>query len=165
MSGEQTSKLVDIRRECLSSGAAVALIDALNEELQSLYPEEGANHLRLDAHEVDEGKGAFLVCYIDGEAVACGAVRKLDSNRAELKRMYVIPGHRGSGVGRMLLAALEAEAAKLDCRRLLLETGARQVRAMRLYRAAGFVEIERYGEYESSPLSICMEKPIDSSRE
>ena len=163
MSGQRASQRIDIRREPLSSAAAVALIDALNDELQSMYPEEGANHFRLDAHEVAVGAGAFLVCYADGEAVACGAVRKLDAERAELKRMYAIPGHRGSGLGRMLLAALESEAAQLLCTRLVLETGERQVRAVRLYRAAGFVEIERFGEYENSPLSVCMEKPVRSS--
>lgn len=49
----------------------------------------------------------------DGKAVGCGALRLLDSNAAEVKRMFVAPERRGSGAGRAILGALVQEARKL----------------------------------------------------
>ena len=103
---------------------------ALNAELSDLYPEPGANHFTLDPEQVTGGRGAFLVIRRDGEAVGCGAVRVLDDETAELKRMYTAPMARGTGLGRKLVAALEAEAQALGVRRLVLETGTRQHAAL-----------------------------------
>jgi putative acetyltransferase len=152
---------VTVRREEISSSTAMALIAALNAELKSLYPEEGATHFRLDPAEVAEGIGAFMVAYRDGVPAGCGAVRLLDADTAEVKRMYVTPGARGQGVGRAVLAALEAEARRIGARRLLLETGIRQIAALRLYEGSGFCHIEPYGEYRQSPnTSVCMAKEL-----
>src|SRR5215475_6030066 len=115
--------VLEIRREALDSEAAMTLIGALNGELRGAYPEPGANHFQLDAEEVAEGQGAFVVAYADGRAVGCGAVRKIDGESAELKRMYVAPEARGKGIGRAVLEALEEEARRMGVRRLLLETG------------------------------------------
>jgi N-acetylglutamate synthase-like GNAT family acetyltransferase len=144
----------------LESETARGLIGELNAELSRAYPEEGANHFRLDPEEVADGRGAFLVASRGGKAVGCGAVRKLDERVGELKRMYVVPDERGTGIGRELLEALMAEARKLGLRRLVLETGTRQLAAAGLYEAAGFREIERFGEYIDSPLSLCMAKDL-----
>ena len=138
------------------------LIAALNAELSGLYPEPGANHFQLDAEEVGDGRGAFLVIYRAGIAVGCGAVRLLDSETAELKRMYVAPLARGTGLGRRLVEALEAEARTLGVRRLVLETGTRQHAALGLYRASGFHSIPLFGEYCLSPeMSVCLGKDIE----
>jgi putative acetyltransferase len=59
-----------------------------------------------------------------------------------------------------LLAALEAEAQTLGLSRLVLETGVRQREAIALYRRAGFVDVTPFGEYVSSPLSVCMAKDL-----
>lgn len=151
---------LDLRREEIGSRAASDLIDALNEELSRRYPEEGANHFRLDPEEVAGGRGAFLVAYAGGVPVACGSIRRLDADTAEIKRMYVAPGARGRGVGRRILAALEAEARRLGVGRIVLETGERQPEALTLYERAGFVPTPAFGEYAGSPLSVCMEKEI-----
>jgi GNAT superfamily N-acetyltransferase len=121
---------------------AQALITALNAELDLRYPEEGANHFRLDPAEVAPGRGAFLLALVGSEVVGCGAVRLLDGGDAELKRMFVRPEYRGRGYSRSILNALEAEARALGATRLVLETGERQPEALGLYRRAGFVAIE-----------------------
>jgi GNAT superfamily N-acetyltransferase len=137
------------------------LIAALNAELTGLYPEPGANHFELDAEEVGHGRGAFLVVYRAGNPVGCGAVRLLDSETAELKRMYVSPLARGQGLGRRLVDALEAEALALGARRLVLETGTRQHAALGLYRATGFKSIPLFGEYcLSTETSVCLGKDV-----
>jgi putative acetyltransferase len=151
---------IDIRAEPLSSPVARLLIEALNRELDGRYPEEGANHFRLEEDEVAPGRGVFLVARDDGEPVGCGALRLLEPGTAEIKRMYVAPAARGRGAGRAVLAALEDAARELGARRLVLETGDRQHEAVGLYERAGFARIERFGEYASSPLSLCMGKDL-----
>ena len=102
----------------------------------------------------------FLVARRDGLAVGCGAIRVLDDSTAEAKRMYVEPDLRGQGVGRAVLAALEAAAREHGARRLVLETGVHQQAALELYRRAGFSQVACWGEYATSPSSICMEKRL-----
>ena len=136
------------------------LINALNAELKRQYPEEGATHFRLDPDEVAKGRGAFLVAYAGGKPIGCGAIRKLDSDTAEIKRMYVVPESRGKGISKSILKALEEEARRLGVRRIVLETGERQIEAMALYTRAGFARIPPFGEYLNSPLSVCMAKEI-----
>ena len=147
------------RRDILSSEAQ-ALIAALNRELASVYPEEGATHFRLDPSEVADGKGAFLIAFRGGVALGCGAVRRIDAVTGELKRMYVTPEARRWGVGQALLDALQAEARRLGLARLVLETGVRQARALSLYERNGFTRFVPFGDYVGSPLSVCMAKDL-----
>jgi putative acetyltransferase len=152
---------ITIARAALTDDASRALIRELNAELSGLYPEPGANHFGLDPDEVQPGRGAFLLVCRDGVPVGCGAVRRLDAETGELKRMYVSPAVRGTGLGRRLVAALEAEARALGVRRLVLETGTRQLAAIALYQATGFQPIPLYGEYLSSPeTSVCLGKEL-----
>lgn len=149
-----------IERYDILSPTARSLIEELNAELSRTYPEQGATHFRLDADEVAQGRGAFLVAVRDGRPVGCGAVRRIDGSAGELKRMYVRPQQRGRGVGRALLAALEDEARALGLSRLVLETGVRQKEAIALYQSCQFSIIPAFGEYVSSPLSLCMAKEL-----
>ena len=149
-----------IERRDLSSPDAQRLIESLNAELSARYPEEGANHFRLDPEEVAAGRGAFLVAYRGDDAVGCGAVRLLTGGDAEVKRMYVLEAARGLGFGRRMIEALEAEARELGATRLILETGVRQPEALGLYASAGFERIDPFGEYIDSELSVCMAKVL-----
>jgi len=151
---------VHIARADIGSDAAVALIRALNRELSFRYQEVGANHFRLDSEEVAEGRGAFVIAYADGIPAGCGAIRLLDRDTAEIKRMYVKPTVRGRGVARRVLASLEAEARSLGVKRVVLETGERQPEALALYSHSGFSRIPAFGEYLGSPLSLCMGKEL-----
>ena len=156
-----TADDIIITRAGLMDEASRALITELNAELSGMYPEPGANHFGLTPEEVAEGRGAFLVIYRAGTPVGCGAVRRIDAETCELKRMYVAPAARGTGLGRRLVDALEAEARALGVRRLVLETGTRQHAAIALYEATGFRRIPLYGEYLSSPdTSFCMGKDL-----
>ena len=160
-SARQPSESIRIARAELTDDVSRALIDSLNAELAGVYPEPGATHFGLDPAEVRDGRGAFLVIYQEGNPVGCGAVRLLDPETAELKRMYVSPALRGRGLGRRLVAALETEARALRVRRLVLETGIRQSAALALYRGTGFQPIPLYGEYLRSPeTSICLGKVL-----
>jgi putative acetyltransferase len=152
---------ITIVRAELTADISRALIDSLNAELSGAYPEPGATHFHLDPAEVADGRGTFLIVYQEGTPLGCGALRLLDAETAELKRMYVSPSVRGRGLGRRLVAALEAEARALGVRRLVLETGVRQAAALTLYRATGFQPIPLYGEYCLSPeTSVCLGKDL-----
>lgn len=161
---------LEIAPEALTGAVATALITDLNAELSALYPEPGATHFHLDADEVAPGAGAFLVARLRGRPIGCGAlrhlreatlVREVGPRVGELKRMYVAPEARGLGIGRALLARLEAEARTLGLERLVLETGTRQTEALALYRRAGFTDIPPYGEYAASvTTSVCLTKAL-----
>jgi GNAT superfamily N-acetyltransferase len=97
---------------------------------------------------------------VDDVDAACGGVCRYDADTAEIRRMYVLPAHRGSGFSRLVLAALEDEARRLGYTRVRLETGVRQHEALALYRSSGFAEIPRYGPYVDDELSVCFEKPL-----
>lgn len=160
MSEQSDKAQVVVQRANILSPTAQLLITALNAELLGRYPEEGACHFQLDANEVADGQGAFLVAFRSGQPVGCGAVRRIEMDTGEIKRMYVAPQERGRGVGRAILNAIEAEAKALQLTRLVLETGVRQAEAQALYQRAGFSRIAPFGEYIHSPLSICMAKAL-----
>ncbi len=105
--------------------------------------------------------GTFLVGEVDGVAVACGGIRRCAEappGVGEIKRMYVEPAHRGRGLGRVLLAGLEAAADRLGYGTLWLETGTAQPEALRLYETSGWTPIPKYGEYKDEEDSRCYQK-------
>ncbi|WP_433298021.1 GNAT family N-acetyltransferase [Actinoplanes sp. CA-030573] len=103
----------------------------------------------------------FLVAAdADGRPVGCGALRRLDATSAEVKRMYVEPGSRGSGVATAVLRALEEKARDRGWTTLRLETGPAQPDAIRFYEREGYRQIPLYGVYVGSDLSVCYEREL-----
>ena len=102
----------------------------------------------------------FFVAYTDDIPVGCGGLRTLDAEHGEVKRMYVVPERRGSGVSIALLRILEAEARRRGWNRLVLETGPAQPDAMRFYEREGFLPIPNFGYYVGSELSLCYAKSL-----
>jgi GNAT superfamily N-acetyltransferase len=112
----------------------------------------------VEADEMVAPQGVFLIVELDGRLVACGGVRRLAGEVAEVKRMYVAPVARGRGIGRALLARLEDDARALGCRVARLDTGPDMVAALALYLGAGYREIP---DYNHNPHAAhWMEKPI-----
>ena len=90
--------------------------------------------------------GSLLLARVSGLAAGFVAVRRLDADTGELKRLYVRPGHRGLGLGRLLAEAAIEQARELGYRRLRLDTTPEMASAHELYRRLGFCEIEAYRE-------------------
>ena len=134
------------------------LIQALDAYQTALYPAESNHLLDLDALSAPDVR--FLVARRDGAAVGCGALRVDAEGYGEVKRMFVLPSARGLKLGRRLLDRIEAEARRERLTCLRLETGIHQPEALGLYRAAGYVEREPFGDYRPDPLSVFMEKPL-----
>jgi DNA-binding MarR family transcriptional regulator/N-acetylglutamate synthase-like GNAT family acetyltransferase len=103
-----------------------------------------AASLPADDRELVPPQGAFLVGSIDGEPVACGAVKLISSGVGSLKRMWVAESVRGLGIGRRMLEALEQEARGLGVIQLRLETNRALEEAIRLYRSAGYAEVAAF---------------------
>ena len=103
---------------------------------------------------------AFVVAYRDGEPVGCGGLRALDATHGEIKRMFVTPERRGTGISTAILRRLEELARDLGWVRLVLETGERQPEAMRLYEREGYLPIPAFGYYVGSEASRCYAKQL-----
>jgi putative acetyltransferase len=123
-----------------------SLIEALDRELSLEYSPEQRHGLVLDA--IFEPHVRFFVARLGGLAVGCGGVG-LFEGFGEVKRMYVRDTVRGRGVAQALLVRIEAETVGNGFDVLRLETGDRQLAAMRLYEKAGFRRCEAFGAYTS----------------
>jgi GNAT superfamily N-acetyltransferase len=141
-------RMLTFRAVPMETEPAASLVAAMREGMRVLYDD-----LFLDApgmpaagpRELGPPHGTFLVGFDDaGEPVCCGGVKRLPDGACEIKRMYVVPGARGRGAGRELLAALEDAARALGHTVARLDTGPRQPGAERMYRAAGYAPIANF---------------------
>ncbi|HEX2265476.1 MAG TPA: GNAT family N-acetyltransferase [Solirubrobacterales bacterium] len=96
--------------------------------------------------------GVFLLARVDGEPAGLGGIRYLDTEIAEVKSMYVAPAHRGTGLGRRILARLDEIALEHGCRAVRLDTSDYLTPAVGLYRAAGYREVPAYNENPKADL-------------
>lgn len=137
---------------------AVRLREAQRVELDARY---GTDDHEPGALPTAETMAVFLIARDrDGTAVGCGGLRPLGPDSAEIKRMYVDPAARGTGVATALLRALEDHARELGIPRLLLETGTGQPDAMRFYQREGYEPIEAYGPYRGVSISRCFARDL-----
>jgi putative acetyltransferase len=98
---------------------------------------------------------------VAGRLVGVGGVEVQDNgDPAELKRFFVTPDKRGSGVADRVMATLLTYAAGRGVRLLRLETGDKQQAAQAFYRRHGFVEVPRFSPYENSETSVCMQRSL-----
>jgi GNAT superfamily N-acetyltransferase len=131
-----------------TSELAKELLHRYFDELEVRLPEDfDVNQmLAAPAEELEAPHGAFLVAWLDSRPVGCGAVRRLDEEAGEVKRMWIDPTARGRGVGKGLLVALENEARILGCRCVRLDTSSYLTEAVALYRSCGYEEIAAYND-------------------
>ena len=158
--------MLELRAVPLDHPDAVSLTAAVQDVYRERYG--GGDDTPIDPGEFAAPQGCFVIGYLDGVAVASGGWRARDAGSdpalrdgdAEIKRMYVRPGHRGRGFARALLAELERTAAAVGRRRVVLETGTRQPEAIALYTSAGFSPMPKFGLYRDEPGSRCFAKPL-----
>lgn len=143
----------------------VALLDALDDYLASLYAPED-NHI-LDVQALLAPEVCFLAAWQGERIVGCGAVRRMPAEPetggapyGEIKRMYVDPAQRGQRLAERLLQALEDTLAADGVHRALLETGSDQHAAVRLYERCGYVRRGPFGGYPDNGLSVFYEKQV-----
>lgn len=94
-------------------------------------------------------KGALLIAVDEKNVAGCVAVRELENDICEMKRLFVRPQYRGNGIGRMLAKAIIDEAVKIGYNRMRLDTLNTLKEAMKLYESLGF---KRIAPYYDNPL-------------
>jgi GNAT superfamily N-acetyltransferase len=158
---------VEILRVGYGHPDALRLIEDVQAEYVTRYG--GRDETPLDPLMFEPPDGSFYVGYRDGEPVATGAWRRsavvaLGSDRtAEIKRMYVAPSARGTGVGRRMLAHLELSAAAHGAEVIILETGIRQPEAIAMYETSGYTPIPGFGYHKDGPLSRCYARRLPTT--
>lgn len=98
--------------------------------------------------------------YVDKKAVGCGAIKRFNATSVEVKRMFVSQDERGKGIAQKVLLELEIWAKELEYEKCVLETGKRQVEAVRFYTKCNYKKIPNYGQYKDIENSICLEKAL-----
>ncbi len=119
-----------VTKETPDQPDVIALIAELDAYQDTLYPAEA--RYALDLASLKTSNVVLMVARnAEGTAIGCGAV-VIAEGHGELKRMYVRQANRGQGVAQEILKELEASAARMGCRELLLETGPYQPEALGL---------------------------------
>jgi DNA-binding MarR family transcriptional regulator/GNAT superfamily N-acetyltransferase len=143
-----TTALVEIRqvdptvadaRECLRSYFAEL-------ERRSSLPFDPNVGATAKPHEIRPPAGLFLVAYLRGAPIGCGALKHFAEGVSDIKRMWVAEPARGLGVGRRLLTELEARAGERGTRVVRLETSRLLTEAIALYVSAGYVEVPAFND-------------------
>jgi putative acetyltransferase len=154
--------MITIRPAARPTDDIRALIAELDAELGAHYTPEQRHGLSLDG--IFQSHIAFFTATHNGTPAGCGGIAIFETF-AELKRMYVRPAFRGTGVALALLATLTETAAAKAVPRLRLETGTSQHAAIRFYERAGFRPCPSFPPYDSMPpaaiaTSLFYEKPL-----
>ena len=89
-------------------------------------------------------RGELLLALVEGEPAGCVALRPLDLEICEMKRVYLRPAWRGRGMGRKLVEGIVAAARRIGYRRMRLDTIPSLKAALSLYRSLGFRVIAPY---------------------
>ena len=110
-------------------------------------------------------KGIIYMVETEGNVVGMGALRELEEEVGEIKRMYIRPKYRGRGLGKKLLKKLIEKAKEFGYSTLRLDTADFMTVAQNIYRSIGFKEIEEYSGCETPewyrPYSKFMEKLLN----
>ncbi len=143
------TSLVDVRQVDPESTDAQRCLRAYMAELIRRAPDRGfdpSEGATAEPHEVRPPNGAFVVAYLRGEAIGCGAVKHHPGDVTDIKRMWVAESARGLGLGRRLLEHLEVIARERGSATARLETGDVLPEAIALYRSAGYVEVPPFND-------------------
>jgi DNA-binding MarR family transcriptional regulator/GNAT superfamily N-acetyltransferase len=143
-----TAALVDVQAVNPSHPAAQHCLNAYFSELDRRF-DTGFDPALSSSPDLDAMRppaGLFLVAMLRGEPIGCGGVDLRGAAAPYIKRMWVAESARGLGIGRRLLAELEARA-RADGRRVVrLDTNRNLGEAMNLYRSSGYREVEAFSD-------------------
>ncbi len=136
-------------REYASSLTVDLAFQNFERELATLPGEYAAPHKRLFVASVHDGEapnkgGSVPHTRAPDVAAGCVALRKLEGDICEMKRLYVRKPYRGIGIGRSLANAAFQAAREAGYRRMRLDPLPEMMQAQKLYRAFGFREIPAY---------------------
>ncbi len=145
-----------IRRDDLSGQATRALIARHLAGMHSSSPPESVHAFSVE--KLRQPEVQFWSAWKGDVIAGCGALKRMDATRGEIKSMRVADPFLGQGVGRLMLSHILAEARRLRLSTLWLETGATPdfVPAQMLYESAGFTRCGPFDGYVEDPFSVFM---------
>jgi N-acetylglutamate synthase-like GNAT family acetyltransferase len=136
---------------------ALKLMDELSQTLKVITGDSGKNS--FNTNDVCVPRATFIIAYDEnGEAIGCGAIRPINDNIAEMKRVY--SKVKGMGIGTKILSYLEAKAKILGYSSIWLETRLINERAVDFYEGSGYHRINNYGKYANNAAAVCFEKKL-----
>ena len=133
----------------------IKLVELLDADLAL---RDGEDHAFYNTYNGLEDIRHAVLCHDGLKALGCGAMKQAGPGTMEIKRMYVLPEHRGKGIATTVLKEIEKWARDLKMSRLILETGKRQPEAIKLYEKNGYKRIENFEPYIGIDNSVCFEK-------
>ena len=137
----------------------LAITEELSENLYLRFGSDGKNSFQ--DWENENSNFVFVIAKINNEIVGCGAIRPIDQNIGEVKRMYA--KYQGKKIGQTILGFLENEAVNLGYTNLVLETRVKNESAVQFYQKQGYKVIPNYGKYTDRPEAICLEKSLNQN--
>lgn len=148
-SGEEWDEVIRLLveyRDEFNNDSCFTSFEAEMANIQWLYAQEGV--LKLIA-----------VSDLDGSIAGCIAYRTYAPGVAEMKRLYVVPAHRGRHLGRILAETIVARAGEKGFDRIILDTMVEMKAAQQLYHQLGFEIIPSY-EGQDPERIVCFEKKL-----
>ena len=151
--------MIQVGPVAVSEPEVAALLDALTSEI-AVAGYTAEQTFGYSADQLQNANVYLVGARVDGRLVGVGGLELQDGGVGELKRFFVTPEYRGTGIADAVLEALleHARARHIDVVRL--ETGDKQRAAIAFYRRRGFVEIPRFGPYLASQTSVCMQHQL-----
>lgn len=134
------------------------LVERVQQEYLARYG--GRDEAVVGPAEFLPPRGLFLAAEVDGEPVGSGAWRAMGAGVAEIKRVYVTPKLRRRGLAQLIVDVLERSAAESGCRSVVLNSGAEQPEALRLYEQLGYGPVTPYGVYACAPDAVFLGKDL-----
>ena len=132
------------------------IIEELSVNLYLRFGSDGKNS--FTDWKYNNPKYVFAIAEIDNKVVGCGAIRPLEENIGEIKRMY--SKYPGKKIGQTILSYLEAKATFLGYSDLVLETRTKNESAIQFYEKQDYKIIPNYGKYKDRPEAVCLGKSL-----
>jgi N-acetylglutamate synthase-like GNAT family acetyltransferase len=134
----------------------LTILEELSSNLYLRFGSDGKNSFQ--DWQNDNLNFVFVTAVINNEIVGCGAIRPIDKNIGEVKRMYSkFPGRK---IGKTILAFLENKAKEIGYKELVLETRVKNQEAVLFYQKQDYNVIPNYGKYIDRPEAICLGKSL-----
>jgi GNAT superfamily N-acetyltransferase len=135
---------------------ATSILKELSSNLYLRFGSDGRNS--FTDWQNNNAKFVFVTAELNNEIIGCGAIRPIEGNIGEVKRMY--SKFRGKKIGQTILAFLEKEAKQIGFTELVLETRVKNLEAVEFYKKQQYNIIPNYGKYIDRPEAICFGKSL-----
>lgn len=151
------AKTITIKRTEANDPDFPYLVSQLTLEIRQIY---GDFQVVYDKYNQISHLDTVVIAYVNDAPVGCGCFKKIDSKTAEIKRMYVKPAERKSGIASGVLNELEIWAKEEGYKKVITETAVGLAGSITFLKNHGYQIIANYGPYVKSETSVCFEKRL-----